>query len=97
MGVWALADLLSLVVMVVVVVLALAGAPVDAVDGPDLLAIAEVDRSAAGRRDEPPSLEPDEERGLCWLSGLPWSPFSWGARVPDAHGRTLGRFRSRRG
>lgn len=50
-----------------------------AVGGPPLLAIAEVDRSAAGRRDMPPSLEPpDEDGGLCCPSGLLWSLFSCG-------------------
>lgn len=51
-----------------------AGVAVDAVGGPVLLAIAEVDRSAVGRRDDPPSLEPpDEDGGLVWPSGLLWS------------------------
>lgn len=45
-----------------------------AVGGPPLLAIAEVDRSAAGRRVIAPSLEPpDEDGGLCCPSGLLWS------------------------
>lgn len=42
----------------------------DAVGGPPLLAIAEVERSAAGRCVMPPSLEPPEDGGLCWASGL---------------------------
>lgn len=82
-GVCALADLLAVVLEVVVVVVltvvmlvALPVAAVVAVEGPDLLAIAEVERSAAGRRPSLDAEPPDEERGLCWLSGLPWSPFS---------------------
>lgn len=65
-GVWELAERSG---GVVVLLLAVAGT--GTVGGPPLLAIAEVDRSAAGRRDIPPSLDPpDEDGGLCCPSGL---------------------------
>lgn len=63
-GVWELAERSGGVVLLAVTATGTGG-------GPPLLAIAEVDRSAAGRRDIPPSLEPpDEDGGLCCPSGL---------------------------
>lgn len=78
LGVWALVERVSVVEVVAVPVFEAA-----LVDVLGLLVanIAEVDRNAAGRREEAPSLEPpDEERGLCGESGLP-SPFSWAGAV----------------